>query len=103
MTSRCLHDCLEPGEAPFASHLLYTQPGVLCDGVANEREQEIKAGLAWAERAQATIVLHRSQHQRTHESRYRGCQANGAANRVSQSQREAGMPSVSSEFWNSKH
>jgi hypothetical protein len=89
MTSRCLHDCLEPGEAPFASHLLYTQPGVLCDGVANEREQE--------------IVLHRSQHQRTHESRYRGCQANGAANRVSQSQREAGMPSVSSEFWNSKH
>ncbi len=24
----CLRDCLLRGEAPFASHLLYTQPGV---------------------------------------------------------------------------
>ena len=52
----CLHDCLRRGEAPFASHLLYTQPGVLRDGVALEREQGIRAGLAWGEWAQATVV-----------------------------------------------
>ena len=52
----CLHDCLRRGEAPFASHLLYPQPGVLRDGVALEREQGIAAGLAWAETAQATVV-----------------------------------------------
>ena len=27
----CLGDCLSRGEAPFACHLLYTQPGVLRD------------------------------------------------------------------------
>jgi len=53
---RCLHDCLKRGEAPFASHLLYTQPGVLRDGVALEREQGIRAGLIWGEQAQATVV-----------------------------------------------
>jgi hypothetical protein len=53
---RCLHDCLKRGEAPFASHLLYTQPGVLRDGMALEREQGIRAGLIWGEQAQATVV-----------------------------------------------
>lgn len=33
----CMRDCLKRGEAPFASHLLYTQPGVLDDLVPNER------------------------------------------------------------------
>lgn len=32
----CIADCLKRGEAPFASHLLYTQPGVLDDGVPAE-------------------------------------------------------------------
>ena len=27
----CLRDCLQRGEAPLASHLLYTQPDVLDD------------------------------------------------------------------------
>lgn len=27
----CLADCLRRGEAPFASHAIYTQPGVLDD------------------------------------------------------------------------
>ena len=35
------------GEAPIASHLLYTQPGVLDDALAHERALGIAAGLAW--------------------------------------------------------
>jgi hypothetical protein len=53
---RCLHDCLKRGEAPFASHLLYTQPGVLPDGVRLERELGISAGLIWGACAEATVV-----------------------------------------------
>lgn len=51
-----LHDCLRRGEAPFASHLLYTQPGVLDDLVPSERELGINAGLAWGRAAEATVV-----------------------------------------------
>jgi hypothetical protein len=43
----CLRDCLARGEAPIASHLLYTQEGVLDDKVEYERELGIQAGLAW--------------------------------------------------------
>jgi hypothetical protein len=53
---RCLHDCLERGESPFASHLLYTQPGVLRDGDPVERDRGIRAGLAWGELADASVV-----------------------------------------------
>lgn len=52
----CLHDSLRRGEAPFASHLLYTQPRVLRDEVSSEREWGIRAGLAWGEAADATVV-----------------------------------------------
>lgn len=52
----CLHDCLSRGEAPFASHLLYTQPGVLDDNVPEERKKGIEAGLAWGEKAGKTVV-----------------------------------------------
>lgn len=51
-----LADCLRRGEAPFASHLLYTQPGVLDDDVPHDRAGGIAAGLAWGEKADATIV-----------------------------------------------
>jgi len=51
-----LADCLRRGEAPFASHLLYTQPGVLRDEVPAEREAGIAAGLEIAKRADATVV-----------------------------------------------
>lgn len=34
-------------EAPLASHLLYTQPGILRDDVPEDREYGIMAGLAW--------------------------------------------------------
>jgi hypothetical protein len=53
---KCLHDCLMRGEAPFASHLLYTQPCVLDDLKLDERNRGIEAGLEIAKRADATVV-----------------------------------------------
>lgn len=52
---RALADSLARGEAPLASHLLYTQPGVLNDDRPDERKQGIEAGLAWATRADLTV------------------------------------------------
>lgn len=52
----CLRDSLLRGEAPIASHLLYTQPGVLNDLDRAERQMGIEAGLAWGAWAQATVV-----------------------------------------------
>lgn len=51
----CIRDCLNRGEAPFASHLLYTQAGILDDNVPEEREWGILAGLNWGAQASATI------------------------------------------------
>jgi hypothetical protein len=51
-----VRDSLLRGEAPIASHLLYTQDGVLRDGVPEERRQGIDAGLAWGKVADATVV-----------------------------------------------
>lgn len=42
----CLRDSLNRGEAPIASHLLYTQEGVLDDNDPKERQKGIEAGLA---------------------------------------------------------
>lgn len=53
---RALADTLARGEAPFASHLLYTQPGVLDDLVPAERTLGIEAGLAWGDRADLTAL-----------------------------------------------
>lgn len=44
-------DSLARGEAPIASHLLYTQEGILNEGVPAERKRGILAGMAWAARA----------------------------------------------------
>jgi hypothetical protein len=52
----CMHDALARGEAPFASHLLYTQEGVLDDKVPEDRERGITAGLLWGECAELTVV-----------------------------------------------
>ena len=51
-----MRDCLLRGEAPFASHLLYTQPGVLDDAVRTERDLGIQAGLTWGAQAAKTVV-----------------------------------------------
>lgn len=49
-----VHDALERGEAPFASHLLYTQ--VLDDESAEERALGIKAGAAISALCDVTAV-----------------------------------------------
>lgn len=52
----CLRDCIFRGEAPFASHLLYTQPNVLDDTLPEERRLGIEAGFEWRSFAEATVV-----------------------------------------------
>lgn len=52
----CMRDCLNRGEAPFASHLLYAQEGLLNDFNAEERALGIHAGLIWGKFAQRSIV-----------------------------------------------
>ena len=51
-----MRDSLSRGEAPMASHLLYTQDGILRDEIPHEREWGIAAGLAWGALADATVV-----------------------------------------------
>lgn len=51
---RCLLDSLKRGEAPLASHLLYTQ--VLDDSKPEERTLGIEAGLAWTKKVDKTVV-----------------------------------------------
>jgi hypothetical protein len=53
----CMRDSLQRGEAPFASHLLYDQPGILDDTIPEERELGIAAGFAWAE-GQPRVFYH---------------------------------------------
>jgi hypothetical protein len=48
-------DSLRRGEAPFASHGLYTRPGVLRDADPAEREQGIRAGFAFRRVAARTV------------------------------------------------
>jgi hypothetical protein len=52
----CLRDSLLRSESPIASHLLYTQPGILDDTIPDEREWGINAGLEWYTVASACIV-----------------------------------------------
>ncbi len=52
----CVRDSLLRFEAPIASHLLYTQPGILKDEIPAERNMGISAGLAWLSVADATVV-----------------------------------------------
>ena len=49
-------DCFDRGEAPFASHLLYAQPGLLDDADPIERGRGIMAGIAWGEWANRCAV-----------------------------------------------
>lgn len=51
-----MRDSLNRGEAPIASHLLYTQPGILRDAEPAERQKGIDAGRAWREVATASVV-----------------------------------------------
>jgi len=51
----CMKDSINKGEAPFASHLLYTQDGILNDNIEKERKQGIDCGLEWAKVADKHI------------------------------------------------
>lgn len=51
-----VRDSVLRGEAPIASHLLFTQPGILDDNVPSERQLGIDAGLAWLSVADASVV-----------------------------------------------
>lgn len=51
---RAMRDCLESGEAPMVSHLLYTQ--TLDDDVPGQRVMGITAGHAWIAAADAMVV-----------------------------------------------
>ena len=46
------------GESPIASHLLYTQAGVLNDDDPEERQRGIDAGLAWRKFAYCSVVYY---------------------------------------------
>lgn len=52
---RCMRHSLMRMEQPLASHLLYTQPGILRDDIEAEREQGITAGLAWGLHAELWV------------------------------------------------
>ena len=55
-TRECMADSLKRGEAPFASHLLYTQEGILDDTNPEERKLGIESGFAWGEVAEGIAV-----------------------------------------------
>jgi len=52
---RACMDSLKRGESPLASHLLWTQDGLLLDALASERRLGIDAGHAWLGVAQLVI------------------------------------------------
>ncbi len=53
----CMHDSLvNHNEAPFASHLLYTQPHILRDEIPGERKHGIDAGRDFARKTEMTVI-----------------------------------------------
>ncbi len=52
----CMRDCLDRGEAPYASHILFTQEGIIDDTIAEERAKGIEAGLQWGAYAALSAV-----------------------------------------------
>lgn len=53
---KCVMDCLRRGEAPYASHLFFTQDGLLDDDNPAERALGIKAGFEWGKSADKVVV-----------------------------------------------
>jgi len=52
----CMRDSFMRGEFPWASHITYTQDGILDDAVPEERALGIEAGLQWGKHAELTAV-----------------------------------------------
>ena len=53
---RCVLDCLNRDESPYASHLLYTQKGMLDDTKPDERRKGIAAADGWLAVADRVVV-----------------------------------------------
>ena len=53
---KCVRHSLSLGEAPIASHLLYTLDGILNDEIEEERMQGIHAGLEWKKVAEKQVL-----------------------------------------------
>lgn len=53
---KCMAHSLSIGEAPIASHLIYTQEGVLDDDKPEERKKGIAAGFFWGTKANIIAV-----------------------------------------------
>lgn len=52
----CMRDSLARGEAPYASHVLFDQPGLLDDARASERVVGMNAGRCWGTMAEVRAV-----------------------------------------------
>jgi hypothetical protein len=52
----CMRHALLIGDAGFAMHLLYAQPGILDDTIPIERELGITAGMKWAAKAERVVL-----------------------------------------------
>lgn len=53
---RCMRDSISRGESPYASHLLYTQKGLLDDTIPEERKLGMEAANGWLEVADFIVV-----------------------------------------------
>ena len=51
----CIRDSISRGESPIASHLLYTQDGILLDTIPEERQLGIACGYAWMRKADLIV------------------------------------------------
>lgn len=52
---KCVRHSIMLGEAPIASHLLYTQDGILNDDIEEERRLGINLGLSWKDVADGHV------------------------------------------------
>lgn len=52
----CCRDCLNRGEFPYASHLMFDRDGLLDDDVPEERILGMRAGFAWGALAHKRVV-----------------------------------------------
>lgn len=52
----CVLDCLARGEAPYASHLFFDQPGILDEMVPADRNMGMQAGMQWGLAAHKVVV-----------------------------------------------
>jgi len=51
----CMADSIRRGEIPIASHLIYTQPGILDDNIPAQRSHGIWMGYMWAQAARRAV------------------------------------------------